>query len=135
MTWPSLLENLDNLGETEQSCKKELYYHCLIHYHYVKNMEECNMLHYAALMDPMGMLHCRLFCHTSDPWEGETLVLKVVLIEATEHWETLMGGGTLCPVVFDAKDVHKTIELDEVQRGVDKSLEGCWNMISFGPEG
>ncbi|KZT09637.1 uncharacterized protein LAESUDRAFT_756575 [Laetiporus sulphureus 93-53] len=70
-----------------------------------------------------------------DPWEGETLALKVALIEATENWETLAGGGPPCPVVFDAEDVRGTMELDAETRGADETLEACRNMIGFGPEG
>jgi hypothetical protein len=135
MTPPSLPENLDDLDETEQSRAMELYLRRFVHYHYVKNTEECNELHYAALTEPVGMLRRRLFHHASDPWEGETLALKVVLIEATENWEALTGGGAPCPVVFDAKDVRETLKLDEVQRRADETLEGCRNIIGFGPEG
>ncbi|KAJ7485197.1 protein kinase subdomain-containing protein PKL/CAK/Fmp29 [Mycena galericulata] len=135
MARPSLPENLDALDETEQSRAKELYLRRLVHYHYVKNTEECNELHYAALTDPVGMLRRRLFHHASDPWEGETLALKVALIEATENWETLTGGGAPCPVVFDAEDVRETMKLDEVQREADETLEACRNIIGFGPEG
>ena len=95
MTRPSLPESLD----------EELYRRRLVHYYYVKYTEEHNELHYAALTNPMGVLCRRLFCHASDPWEGETLALKVALIEATLNWEALTGGGPPCPVMFDAKDV------------------------------
>jgi hypothetical protein len=135
MTRPLLPENLDDLDETQQSREKELYRRRLVHYHYVKNTEECNEVHYAALSDPIGILRRRLFCHASDPWEGETLVLKVALIDATERWETLTGGGPPCPVAFDAEDVRETRELDTKQRGADETLEVCQNMIGFGPEG
>ena len=135
MTRPSLPENLDDLNKTEKSGAKQIYRRRLVHYHYVKNTEECNELHYAALTDPVGVLHRRHFCHASDPWEGETLALKVALIEATENWETFTGGGAPCPVVFDAEDVCKTMKLDEVQRGADETLKACQNMIVFGPEG
>ncbi|KAF8637446.1 hypothetical protein AX17_002811 [Amanita inopinata Kibby_2008] len=135
MTLHLLPENLDELDETEQSRAKELYHRHLVHYHYVKHTEECNELHYAALTDPVGMLRRRLFYYASDRWEGETLSLKVALIEATEEWETLTGGGTPCPVVFDAEDVRETMKLDEAQRGVDETMEACQNMIGFGPEG
>ena len=135
MTRPLLPENLDDLDETEQSRAKELYRCRLVHYHYVKNTEEYNKLHYAALTDPLGMLRCRLFNHASDPWEGETLALKVALIEATENWETLTGGSAPCPVVFGAEDVRETMKLDQVQRKADETLELCRNMIGFGPEG
>jgi len=89
MMRPSLPENFDDLDERE----KELYRRRLAHYHYVKNTKEYNELHYVALTDPMGMLRRRLFSYASDPWEGETLALKVALIGATENWEMLMEGG------------------------------------------
>ncbi|KAJ7775916.1 protein kinase subdomain-containing protein PKL/CAK/Fmp29, partial [Mycena maculata] len=135
MTRPSLPENLDDLDETEQSRAKELYLRRLVHYYYVKSTEECNELHYAALTDPVGMLRRRLFYHAGDPWEGETLALKVALIAATENWETLTGTCAPCPVVFDAEDVRETMKLDKVQREADETLEACRNMIGFGPEG
>lgn len=100
------------MDENQQNREKELYRRRLVHYHYVKNTEEYNELHCAALADPMGVLRRRLFTYASDPWEGETLALKVALIEATGNWETLTGGGLPCPVVFDAEDVRETMKLD-----------------------
>jgi len=135
MTWPSLPENFVDLEEPEQSRAKELYLRRLVHYHYVKNTKELNELHYAALTDPVGMLRRRLFYHASDPWEGETLALKVALIEATENWKTLTGGDAPCSVVFDAEDARETMKLDEVQREADEILEALRNMVGFGPEG
>lgn len=128
MTRPSLPESLDGLDE-------ELYRRRLVHYHYVKNTGKYNGLHYAALTDPMDMLRRRLFCYASDPWEGETLALKVALINATENWKTLTEGGPPCPVVFDAEDVRETRKLDAEQREADENLEACGNIIGFGPEG
>ncbi|KAI5984108.1 hypothetical protein EDC04DRAFT_2835129 [Pisolithus marmoratus] len=77
-------------------------------------------------MDPMGMLH-HLLCHASDLWKGKKLALKVALIEATENWEKLTGEAH--------HDICETMKLDAEQRGVDKTLEVCQNMISFRPEG
>ena len=48
MTSPSLPEKLDDLDETQRSKEMELYRRRLVHYHYVKNTEEYNELHYAA---------------------------------------------------------------------------------------
>ncbi|TFY60204.1 hypothetical protein EVG20_g7498, partial [Dentipellis fragilis] len=120
----SLPENFDDLDEAGQSREKEIYCGRLIHHHYVKIIEEHNALHHASLADPMDIIRRRLFCGASEPWEGETLGLKVALIEATEKWETLTGGRTPCPVVFDAEDVRKTMELDNVQREADEMFEG-----------
>ncbi len=115
MTRPSLPEKLDELDETQQSGEVELYRRRLVHYHYAKNTEKYNELHYAALTDPMDPLRHRLFCYASSPWEGETLELKAALIEAAEKWDILTGGGAPCPVVLDAEDVRETKELDKVQ--------------------
>jgi hypothetical protein len=134
MMQPSLPENLDDLDET-QEYEKELYRRRLVHYHYVKSTDEYNELHYAALMDPLGMLRRRLFSYASDPWEGETLALKVALISATENWEMLTEGGPPCPVVFDAEDVRETKKLDARQSEADETLEACRNTFGFGEEG
>ncbi|KAI5989223.1 hypothetical protein EDC04DRAFT_2816688, partial [Pisolithus marmoratus] len=53
----------------------------------------------------------------------KTLALKVALIEATENWEKLTGGGPPCPVMFNSEDICETMKLDAEQRGVDKTLE------------
>jgi hypothetical protein len=135
MTQPSLPENLDDLAEIQQSEEMELYRRRLVHYHYIKDTEKYNKLHYAALTDPIGVFRRRLFCHASDIWEGETLALKVALIDATQNWETLTGGGAPCPVVFDPDDVHETRKLDKKQGEADETLEACRAVIGYGPEG
>ena len=132
MASPSLPEKLDDLDETQKSKEMELYRCRLVHNHYVKNTEECNELHYAALTDPVGVLRRRLFCHASDLWEGETLALKVALIQATKDWKTLTEGGPPCPVVFDPNDVYETMKLDAEQKEADESLEACRDVIGFG---
>ena len=128
MTRSSLPECLDDSDE-------DLYRRRLVHYHYVKNTEKYNEIHYGALTDPMGMLRRRLFCHASDMWDGETLMLKVALIDATENWETLTEGGSPCPIVFDAEDVRKTRELNAEQIEADEILEKVRKIVGFGPEG
>ncbi len=135
MTRPLLPENFDDLDKTDQRRAKELYHRRLVHYHYVKNTEECNELHYAALTDLFGLLRRCLFNYASDPWEGETLKLKVALIAATKNWKALTEGGAPCPVVFDAEDVCETMKLNEVQGGADALLEVCRNIIGVGSEG
>ncbi|KAL5522368.1 hypothetical protein ACEPAG_8384 [Sanghuangporus baumii] len=135
MTPPSLPENFGELDETERSEAEEVYRRRLVHYHYVKNTEECNKLHYDAMTDPMCVLRSRLFDYAGNPWEGETLELKTALIRATERWETLTREGVPCPVVFDSEDVSETMELNEVQSKADKAYEVWQNMLGLGPEG
>jgi hypothetical protein len=135
MTPPLLPENFDELDETERTNAEEVYRRRLVHYHYVQYTEECNKLHYDALTDPMCVLRSRLFYHASNPWEGETLELKVALMRATERWETLTGRGGPCPIEFDAEDVRGTTKLNEVQTKADKAFEVWQNILGLGPEG
>ncbi|KAF8641420.1 hypothetical protein AX16_009981 [Volvariella volvacea WC 439] len=135
MTRPSLPQNFDALDEAGQSYAKELLRRRLVHYHYIKSTEECNEVHHAALTDPMDVLRRRLFQHAGDLWEGETIALKVALIEATKSWETLTEGGAPCPVVFNAEDVRETMKLDAALRDADASLEIGQNIVGFWSEG
>jgi hypothetical protein len=89
MTPPSLPENLDKLDDNERAAAEEVYLRRLVHYHYVTSTEVCNKLHYAAMTDSMCVLRSPLFHYAGNPWEGETLELKVALIQATERWGTL----------------------------------------------
>jgi len=81
------------------------------------------------------MLRRRLFCYASDPWEGETLPLKVALIQATKNWKALTREGLPCPIAFDPKDARETMKLDAEQREADEFLEAFQDMIGLGPEG
>ncbi|KAJ7202551.1 protein kinase subdomain-containing protein PKL CAK Fmp29 [Mycena pura] len=134
MTPPSLPENLDDLNETEQGREKELYCYRLIHYHYVKNTEKYNILHYATLTDPMDSLRRRLFGYARALWDGETVELKATLIEATENWELLTGVSSPCPVVFGPDDIRETMKLLAAQTEADGDLQACRGRIGVGPE-
>ncbi|KAI6029893.1 protein kinase subdomain-containing protein PKL CAK Fmp29 [Pisolithus microcarpus] len=105
MTPPSLPEDLDDLEGTRRRVEMELYHRRLLHYYYVEYTAKYNILHYAALTDPLHLLRCRLFLRARAPWE-----------EAAENWEMLTGGDLPCPIVFDNPD--------DVLR----------NMIGVGPE-
>ncbi|KAK7685388.1 hypothetical protein QCA50_011251 [Cerrena zonata] len=135
MTLPSLPEDFDELDETKRTRAEVFYRDRLVHYHYVKSMEECNKLHYAAFMDPMYALRGRLFTHTSSPWEGETFELKLALIQATERWNALTGGDVRCPIEFDAEEIRETRKLNKVQEEADMLFETIRNMIGLGEEG
>ncbi|EQL02629.1 protein kinase subdomain-containing protein PKL/CAK/Fmp29 [Ophiocordyceps sinensis CO18] len=132
---PKNLDDLDDLDETQKSREMGLYRRRLVHYHYVKDTKEHNKLHYAAMKDPMSVLRRGLFYNASDPWDGENLPLRVVLMRALENWKTLTEGGPPCPVVFGPDDVRETMKLDAEQTEADECLKACRNMIGFGPEG
>jgi hypothetical protein len=134
LTPPSLPANMDELDPSEQNQARRLYHRRLVHFHYVKNTEEYNELHYDALSDPVSMfIHC-LFDQAGAPWEGETHALKSTLIEATEIWGRLMGEGVPCPVVFEPEDLRKTKELSAKLQVADENFKRCRGMIGFESE-
>ncbi|KAF8833498.1 hypothetical protein BDN67DRAFT_916845, partial [Paxillus ammoniavirescens] len=81
------------------------------------------------------MLRRRLFYYASNPWDGETLPLKVALIQAMKNWKALTREGLPRPITFDPKDARKTMKLDAEQRETDEFPEASQDMIGFGPEG
>ena len=132
MTPPSLPEDLD---EEERAHEEYLYRRRLVHYHYVTSTAECNQRHYAAFADPLYALRGRLLEQAGAPWEGETVELKNALIEATERWEELTGGGVPCPVVFDAQDLRETTALNEELSTADRGFEILQSTCNVAEEG
>jgi len=51
---------------------------------------------------------------------GESLLLKVALIQATSVWKTLTGGDTPYAVVSDPDDVKEALYLDAELGEVDE---------------
>ncbi|RPD53323.1 protein kinase subdomain-containing protein PKL CAK Fmp29 [Lentinus tigrinus ALCF2SS1-7] len=132
---PSLPENLDDMDESQRERELELYRRRFRHYYYIEFTRKYNILNYVPLADPMGSLRRRLFRHSRDLWDGETLELKLLLIQATENWEALAGEGVPCPIAFDSDDARETRKLVEVQREADELLEISRDTIgTAGPE-
>lgn len=134
MTPPSLPERFAELSEAKQANEEYLYCCRLIHYHYITSTKECNHSHYAAFTDPSYALRSRLFQQAGGPWEGETFDLKVALIQATEEWKELTGGGIPCRVEFDAEDLRKTAVLARQLNIGDLGFESVQNMVGIGEE-
>ncbi|KAI0369468.1 hypothetical protein BV20DRAFT_1053278 [Pilatotrama ljubarskyi] len=134
MTPPCLPDSLNEMAETQRESEMELYHRRVLHYHYAENTRKCNLLHYAALTDPVDALRRRLFHHARAPWEGETLPLKVALTQATENWETLVGEGVPCPIALEPDDVGETKKLDAEVREVDSLVEVLRDNIGVGPD-
>ncbi|TBU26130.1 kinase-like domain-containing protein [Dichomitus squalens] len=135
MTLPPLPENLDQLNGAERAREEYLYRRRLVHYHYVASTEECNQLHHAAFTDPFYALRGRLFQQARAPWEGETVDLKSALIQVTEKWNELTGGGVPCPIEFDAKDLRETAVLNKQLSEAERGFNILQGMCGVGEEG
>lgn len=127
---PSLPEGWDEMEEQQRESKMPLLRRRLLHYLYVALTERYNNeLHHATLVNPMDVLRRRLFHNARAPWEGETIELKVALIEATRNWEELTGGGGLCPIEFDADEVHEAMALNKELRETEGLMEKFIELI------
>lgn len=131
---PSLPANMDELDQDEQSQAMELYFNCIVHFHYVKNMEQYNRLQHEALSDTVSIFIYRLYCEAGAPWEGETHELKSSLIKVVENWDSLTGEGVPCPVAFEAEDLRKTRDLSERLQIADENFELIRGCVGFESE-
>ncbi|KAF9030001.1 protein kinase subdomain-containing protein PKL CAK Fmp29 [Hymenopellis radicata] len=131
---PNELQNYaDIFSQLMQRVERESYRRRLVHYHYVDNTEKYNELHSAAFTYPADVLRRRLCHHARSPWQGESLDLKLALIQAMETWKTLTGGGSPCPIVFDSDEVCHTRELETAQKKSDELVVKCRAVIGVGP--
>ncbi|KAF8906175.1 protein kinase subdomain-containing protein PKL CAK Fmp29 [Mucidula mucida] len=133
MVPPSLPDNMNNLDTAKQRIERERYRRRLVHYHYVDNTRKYNKPHSAALRDPVDVLRRMLFHYARSPWRGESLELKLALIRAMEAWQTLTGGSSPCPIVFDPDDVRETRELEAAKENSDELMAKCRAVIGVGP--
>ncbi|KNZ81502.1 hypothetical protein J132_00468 [Termitomyces sp. J132] len=108
------IENL-NRNETKQSRAEELHRHRLTHYHYVKNTEERNELHHAAIL-----------------WACSAVASSTMPVGKTraEGCADRNDRDAPCSVVFDAEDV-----CEMMKREADEGLKACHNIFGFGLEG
>ncbi|RPD54300.1 protein kinase subdomain-containing protein PKL/CAK/Fmp29 [Lentinus tigrinus ALCF2SS1-7] len=120
---PSLPENLSDMDKIQRERELELYRRRFLHYYYAEHTRKYNIFHWVVLAEAVGSLRRRLFRHSRDPWEGETIQLKLALVQAIEHWEALAGEGVPCPIAFDPDDARETIKLAALQREADDLLE------------
>jgi hypothetical protein len=132
---PALPENFVQMEEHERAQAKSLYVRRLVHYYYLGTTEMFNEPLFHAMTYPLSYTHSRLFIYASRPWVGETLDLKLALIDATEKWESFAGKGVPCPIAFDAEDVRKMKELGEVQEKADKIIKETEDFIGVDSEG
>ncbi|KDR68632.1 hypothetical protein GALMADRAFT_78401 [Galerina marginata CBS 339.88] len=136
MRRPSRPKIIDELDEPERSEEDADYRRLLMYYLYVTNTKEHNKPHYEAITDPMCMFRRSLFGYAGNPWDGETLELKVALILATKNWKALTGaGGRKCPVKFDSEDILQTMQLEMEQEEAGEAFEERQGVLGIGPGG
>ena len=123
---PSLPEDSKDLKAALRGHTKYLYRCRLVHYHYITSTTTSSTT--LPSMTPLYSLRGRLFEQASVPWKGENFDLQIVLIEAMERWEELVGGGVSCPTKFDTKNLFATMMLIRELSQADRISESWWAM-------
>ncbi|WEW59933.1 hypothetical protein PRK78_005415 [Emydomyces testavorans] len=132
---PELPCNFDKLNEREQFEQVELLRKRQLHYFYVSQSAKLNPMHYAALTHDFGTLRRKLFCHASDPWEGDNITLKMDLIELTRNWSRIVGVDEDCPITYSQEESDNCLRLYNAQVEADEQFQACRDIIGVGPEG
>ncbi|KAF1918728.1 hypothetical protein BDU57DRAFT_511458 [Ampelomyces quisqualis] len=141
LTRPELPPCFDELSDSEQFQEVLLLRRRQLHYFYVATTERLNPVHYDALTHDFSTLRRKLFDHASCPWEGDSVTLKVDLINLTRSWNEFTTSTSndarppSCPIAFSEAEVSKCLRLHAAQVEADEQLQACRNVVGIGPEG
>ncbi|KAI1942866.1 hypothetical protein LOZ12_006174 [Ophidiomyces ophidiicola] len=126
---PELQKDFDQLNSNEQDVAMELYRRRHTHYHYMSISEELNKDNVRICTHPMIVLKQKLFEHSSTPWEGTNVTLKIDLMTARQMWPFLLREselatfGSSCPLNYEQAEIDKYLKLHEEQEESDRHMK------------
>jgi hypothetical protein len=132
---PELPSNFDELDEKEQFEQVKLLRKRQLHYFYIERTAKLNLIHYDALTQDFDTLRRKLFCHASDPLEGDNVTLKTDLIELTRNWSRIVQADGDCPIAYSQEESDNCLRLSDAQVEADQQLQACKDVVGVGPDG
>ncbi|KAF7329689.1 Protein kinase subdomain-containing protein PKL/CAK/Fmp29 [Mycena kentingensis (nom. inval.)] len=136
---PVLPADYASLDVLEQQRAMQLYHKRLFHHHYFMNTGRHNDIHLMGLYGPHALadgLRRRMFRHSSWMWEGEPLLLRVVLVQAMQNWETTAAAEGPCPLEFDEDYIRETMDLYKAQQDIDQFMSTSFrDLLNFALDG
>lgn len=142
---PQLPQSFDEMSETEQLNQVLLLRKRQLHYYYVITTAKLNPTHYDALTNNFSTLRCKLFQHSSEPWEGDNVTLKANLVELVNDWSKILnsksttipsnGERPTCPIAFSEDEASDCLRLHLAGIDADEQFAACRDAIGVGPEG
>lgn len=79
-------DNFDQLSQDEQATIQETMRRRLVHFYFAALSMKRMPDHFDALRSETFMLRSKLFRYAGALWEGDTVSLKYVIIQADENW-------------------------------------------------
>lgn len=136
---PALPPNFSSLSKEDQTQAKELYRRRQLHFYYFGGASKFNNIHYKALRLPSTALKQRLCFNASSPWQGNTIPLKVALIELIQNWDTLTAElteqGLHCPISFTKDEVAECLRINAAQDSIDEKIGLLREFLGIGEDG
>jgi hypothetical protein len=132
---PELPPNFDELDERERFEQVLLLRKRQLHHFYVTRTAKLNPVHHGALTHGYSILRRKLFCHASDPWEGDIVTLKTDLIELTRTWPKIVQFEGGCPIAYSQEASDDCLRLCNAQVEADEQFQTCRDVVGVGPEG
>ncbi|KAJ7606653.1 protein kinase subdomain-containing protein PKL/CAK/Fmp29 [Roridomyces roridus] len=121
-TRPSLPVDFADLDDVLQDRELDRLRRHLRHYLYLKDTEELNPLHHAAMTDP--------------PNAAPPTSLRPILLPVTREWDALAGPAAgPCPIAFDSEDVTAANRWHKDQVAVELNLMFCLSVVGCGTKG
>lgn len=110
-----LPDNFDKLSAEEQEAVQETMRRRIVHFYYAALTMRSLPDHFDAIRSENCMLRAKLFHHAQAPWEGDSVTLKYVMLQALKNWPMLLDGETQtesaeCPIQFSEEEIQKCSE-------------------------
>lgn len=94
-------------------------------------------------MENLGLFVRKLYEHSGEPWEGNSIPLKADLIRLTQRWSDVVERSELlfattsppCPISFSEEEVEAYPKFEELQEEADAELDNLRGSIGINIDG
>lgn len=135
--WPS---NLDELDEDDRAKDVELYRRRHTHYYYAAVTATKLCSHYKAFSDTKVIFRQKLYTHSSEPWEGNSIPLKYDLVLLAREWSEIVSQGpegdpAPCPISFGKEEADETLDKILQQEELSNTMNILREAIGISTDG
>ncbi|KAJ7614817.1 hypothetical protein FB45DRAFT_719545, partial [Roridomyces roridus] len=119
MTPPTLPDGVDDLTENDARWAREHHRRRLLHYNYMKQIEEHNPAQYSLMRhkEPIPRYRELMVRTTYLPWLGDSLTLRFALSRVNLIWAELCEDeDILCPIAFEPEEAELTKWLMDIRQ-------------------
>lgn len=142
LTRPKLPDDLNEMEEEDRDKELDFYRRRHLHFYYVGATAKKNDPHFKAWMHPAGLFRRKIFQHAGEPWEGNNIPLKAILIRAMQQWKSLSSSaydaseGDLQGIMsISEAEADAAVEAAMRQEEADAQMDILRNVIGIGVDG